>query len=442
MRVLQIPRSSRMFHAGLGLGLLLALLALSLNVADAQAVLPDGKTKQAEDIRSLYFLVFGVAVGVFLAVEIGIFYLAIRYRRRNNELPPQIHGNHKLEVVWTLIPTVIVIILFGVSLTVLEDIESAPDEGTPVEVIDVLGRQWAWTFNYGTATGASTTAAMTRAPHETEVEVSDGTVFRRFMTIRVDVEHMRVSAINGNILTVDRGVDGTVLQDHVADQPIDRLFNGTEFRQEERLGGLTPTPVVTVPVGRTVRLDLASLDVIHSFYTAAFLTKLDANPGRVQSLWLDVTEPGIYQGQCAEFCGREHARMLFTVQALPLDEYDVWLAEITPPLGEETAPPLANGGETPPNGEATRGNPAHGQELFFANGCNVCHGDQGQGGIGPTLASTNFSLDDVIAQYRNPRGIMPTFTADRVPDTDVADIYAWLQTLPLPAAIVPGLGTP
>ena len=85
---------------------------------------------------------------------------------------------------------------------------------------------------------------------------------------------------------------------------------------------------------------------------------------------------------------------------------------------------------------------ANGQELFFANGCNVCHGDNGQGGIGPTLASTNFTLDQVISRYRSPRGVMPIFSEDRVPDTNVADIYAWLQTLPLPNTIVPGLGTP
>ena len=91
---------------------------------------------------------------------------------------------------------------------------------------------------------------------------------------------------------------------------------------------------------------------------------------------------------------------------------------------------------------ATSGDPDRGQELFFANGCNVCHGDTGQGGIGPTIASTNLNLDQVIGQYRSPRAAMPVFPADRVPDEDVADIYAWLQTQPLPDVIVPGEGTP
>lgn len=84
---------------------------------------------------------------------------------------------------------------------------------------------------------------------------------------------------------------------------------------------------------------------------------------------------------------------------------------------------------------------ARGRDLFFANGCSVCHGDTAEGGFGPTIAQTLFSVDQVIAQYRNPRALMPPFPADRVPDADVADIYAWLQTLPLPDEIVPGLGT-
>lgn len=111
------------------------------------------------------------------------------------------------------------------------------------------------------------------------------------------------------------------------------------------------------------------------------------------------------------------------------------------PAAEQPAPPAeqpAAGGE-----ELLAGaDPSRGQELFFANGCNVCHGDQGQGAIGPTIAQTGFTLAQVIEQYRTPRAAMPPFAADRVPDQDVAHIHAWLQTLPLPETIVPGLGTP
>jgi mono/diheme cytochrome c family protein len=72
---------------------------------------------------------------------------------------------------------------------------------------------------------------------------------------------------------------------------------------------------------------------------------------------------------------------------------------------------------------------AHGEELFFANGCNICHGDTGGGIIGPQIAGTTLTFSQVVDQYRSPRGTMPAFSADNVPDQDVFDIFAWLQTL-------------
>lgn len=83
---------------------------------------------------------------------------------------------------------------------------------------------------------------------------------------------------------------------------------------------------------------------------------------------------------------------------------------------------------TPASPQLT-GDVARGEELFFANGCSVCHGDTGGGGIGPAIAKTQLSLSAVIKQYRNPRELMPPFPADRVSDDDVADIYAFLQSL-------------
>ena len=70
-----------------------------------------------------------------------------------------------------------------------------------------------------------------------------------------------------------------------------------------------------------------------------------------------------------------------------------------------------------------------GSDLFFANGCNVCHGDTGQGGIGPRIAGTSLTFAQEVSQYRNPRDAMPAISEQQVPDEDVFDIYSWLQTL-------------
>ena len=113
--------------------------------------------------------------------------------------------------------------------------------------------------------------------------------------------------------------------------------------------------------------------------------------------------------------------------------------QATPPPAEVDEP-AAPEEEEPP--AAVAADPARDQQVFFQNGCNLCHGDAGEGGIGPTLAQTGFSVQQDIDQYRSPRGVMPPFPESVIPDEDVAAIHAWLQTLPLPDVIVPGEGTP
>ncbi|MCY3732678.1 MAG: cytochrome c, partial [Chloroflexi bacterium] len=89
--------------------------------------------------------------------------------------------------------------------------------------------------------------------------------------------------------------------------------------------------------------------------------------------------------------------------------------------------------------EGAIGNPANGQNLFFSLGCNVCHGDQGEGLVGPTIAMTIVPLDRVVEQYREPLEAMTEFPPDQVSDEEIADIYAWLQSVPRPpeADIIP-----
>jgi len=451
MQALAIPWQSRWFRLSVLASLVLLLMLVTTGVVGAQAVPPTAKSEQASDIRNLYFLIFGVGAVVLVLVEGMIIFVALRYRRKSaDEFPEQLHGHTGAEVAWTGIPLVIVVALFIISFIVLDDVTSGPPEGEEVVQVDVVGRQWAWAFAYSQPSGATNQSVISEHPEDQTFTVDDPSLFDRFMTIRVDAEHMRITEISGDRLTVVRAVDGTVTQSHVPGDPIDRLFNGTEIRQEERLGGELPTPVVTVPVGTTVKFNITSTDVIHAFYTPQFLFKIDAMPGRVNTMWVKVTDAGFYESQCAEFCGREHARMLFTVNALPRAEFDEWFASKAPggaadSSAEEVQAPGSD--ETDASTDETDASRAEadaanrGQELFFANGCNVCHGDTGEGGIGPTIASTGLTIDQVIEQYRSPRGAMPPFTEDRVSDEQVGDIYAWLETLPLPANIVAGEGT-
>ena len=123
--------------------------------------------------------------------------------------------------------------------------------------------------------------------------------------------------------------------------------------------------------------------------------------------------------------------MIFTVRALPRAGYDAWLAEATPSAPEPVEGDFG-GEEEAPVEEGAVGNPVNGQRLFFELTCNVCHGDNGQGVVGPTIAQTVVPYERVVQQYREPLDEMQTFTPEQVSDEEIADIYAWLQTVPRP----------
>lgn len=128
---------------------------------------------------------------------------------------------------------------------------------------------------------------------------------------------------------------------------------------------------IVVPTGRPVHLGLSSADVIHSVWFPALAGKMDTVPGRVNRLVFSVEQPGVHTGQCAEFCGEQHARMGLRLVALPPTEFDAWLRAQAAPARE------------PPS-------PLHqrGREVFLAQRCNACHTVRGvaeEGRLGPDL---------------------------------------------------------
>ncbi len=126
-----------------------------------------------------------------------------------------------------------------------------------------------------------------------------------------------------------------------------------------------------VPVGRPVQFRFASRDVIHSFWAPNLHGKRDLIPGYSSSLWFVADTPGVYRGQCAEFCGLQHAKMGFVIHAEPQENFNRWLttsAASPPPPSDSTA--------------------AYGQRVFMSAGCSVCHtvgGTEARATVGPTL---------------------------------------------------------
>jgi cytochrome c oxidase subunit 2 len=166
---------------------------------------------------------------------------------------------------------------------------------------------------------------------------------------------------------------------------------------------------IRVPVGRPVRLEVTSPvdDVIHSWWIPALGGKVDAIPGHPNHTWFEARRAGTFTGQCAEFCGIQHAAMRATVQAVPADQFDSWLS------GEARA--------------QTEGTSNLGAQEF--NGvCAKCHGNLGKGGIGPNIATSatiqnKDSLDTVV---RDGKGLMPAVGAGWS-DRQMAALFSYLK---------------
>jgi len=181
-----------------------------------------------------------------------------------------------------------------------------------------------------------------------------------------------------------------------------------------------------IPVGREINVVLRSADVIHSFWMPSLGGKLDMLPGRTNTLRLKAERPGIYRGQCAEYCGGPHALMAMEIVALPEAEFEAWLAA----------------GGLPPAGDALEG----GRVLFESAGCGACHavrGTQAAGVVGPdlsrvggrrflaaaTVSNTPENLARFIAsgQSIKPGNLMPEFRI--FSDEELHAVAAYLTSL-------------
>jgi cytochrome c oxidase subunit 2 len=186
---------------------------------------------------------------------------------------------------------------------------------------------------------------------------------------------------------------------------------------------------VHVPTGRPVELMLTTADVIHSVWIPTLAGKLDMIPGRENRLLLEAERPGEYRGQCAEFCGRQHALMAFDVVAHEPADYEQWLARESAPAGS-------------PEAEDAR----HGQDVFIAFGCGGCHairGTEAAGTIGPDLTHVGSrrmlaagTLDNDVgalsawihdSQAIKPGNRMPPFKV--IEAADLGALAAYLESL-------------
>ncbi|HSO02440.1 MAG TPA: c-type cytochrome, partial [Gaiellaceae bacterium] len=177
---------------------------------------------------------------------------------------------------------------------------------------------------------------------------------------------------------------------------VDMTVDGARYYWNfEYPNGVVAVDKLRAPVGQNVRLEISAPDndVIHSWWIPALGGKFDAIPGHVNVTWFNASAPGVYRGQCAEFCGIQHAEMKAEVEALPRDEFEAWL--------EEEA--RAQEAGTSDLGEQT-----------FAGACAKCHGLSGEGDIGLRLQGNALLADAAAIEQvvRNGRRTMPPVGTD------------------------------
>ncbi|HXH52304.1 MAG TPA: cytochrome c oxidase subunit II [Sphingomicrobium sp.] len=257
--------------------------------------------RQGANFHDYNLLFWCAAISLFV---LGLLtYAIVRFRRSRNPEPSRTSHNTLLEVVWTVVPVLILVIIAIPSMRLLRAQYSPPPADLTIKVI---GNQWYWTYQYPDHGGFEIVSNMLRE----QGDVGPG-------------QRFRTDADGPPLLAVD-----------------------------ERL---------VIPAGKVVKFIVTSSDVIHSFGVPAFWAKIDANPGQLNETWAKVDRPGVYFGQCYELCGARHAYMPIAVEVVPEATFAAWVASkggampgaqpASAPAGGEAAAPTT--GTQPAGGETT-----------------------------------------------------------------------------------------
>jgi len=325
-----------------------ALAFAPLANAGWEVNMPRGVTAISEEVYGLHMLIFTVCCIIAVVVFGAMIYSLVRHRKSLGVEPGKFSHSTKAEIIWTIIP---ILILVGMAVPAADTLIRMEDTRGSDMSVKVTGYQWKWRYDY----------------------IDEG--FGFFSTLAPEQNRAR---------QLDSGIDPFTVENYLLE---------------------VDNPLV-VPVGAKIRLLLTSSDVIHAWWVPDFGGKKDAIPGFVNEFWFQPETPGIYRGQCAELCGRDHGFMPIVVNVLPEDEYKAWLAERTADVSLRPASMTAELTAVAPAAEAspaemewTMDNAmAMGEKLYNAN-CGACHQVNGAGmpPTFPALAGSPVATGDVAA---------------------------------------------
>lgn len=231
-----------------------------------------------EGVDTAFVVILGICFFFLIAITFTLVYFLYKYNKKRHPKAVQIKGSNTLEIIWTVIPTILVLVMFYYGWVGWKPMKEAPEDSLEVKSV---ARMWSWMFEYP----------------------------------------------NGKV-----------------------------------------TDTLYVPKNQAVKLDLVSMDVLHSLYIPAFRIKQDMVPGKKDLMWFISENEGTYDLFCTEYCGLRHSYMATAVVVMPEEDFEEWYVDTT---------------ATAPAAEETAG--AAGQMVLRNNGCFACHSVDGSRLVGPTF---------------------------------------------------------
>ncbi len=288
-------------------------------------------TEVGQKIYDLHMLVFWICVAVGVVVFGFLFYSVFAFRKSKGAKASSFHENTTVEIAWTIVPFLILVVMAWPATTTLIEIYDTDD--ADIDIL-VTGYQWKWKYEY---------------------ILPEGDNISFFSNLLTDKSEIYNTAEKGSNYLLE------------VDEPM------------------------VIPVDKKVRFLITANDVLHAWWVPALAVKKDAIPGFINESWTRAEETGVYRGQCAELCGRDHGYMPIVVNVVEQGEYDQWLAGKQAEAAEikELMAQTFSMDELMQRGKGV-----------YTRSCIACHGANGEGGVGKAIAGSPVATGEV-AQHIN-----------------------------------------
>lgn len=301
------------------------MLMSGLSLADYQLDMAPGVTSFSQGAYEIHTMVMWICVVIGIVVFGAMIYSIINHRKSKGAVPADFHDNTTIEVIWTIIPFLILIAMAIPATKVLLAMEDTSNSDMDIKI---TGYQWKWHYDY----------------------LGEDVSFFSNLTTPMEQIKGEAEKTENYLLEVDNKL--------------------------------------VIPANKKVRLLFTANDVIHAWWVPAFGVKKDAIPGYINESWINVPEPGIYRGKCAELCGQNHGFMPVVVEVKSEEDYVAWLAG----QKAEAAEAAASAEKTWTKADLM----SHGEKVY-TTACAACHQANGEGlpNVFPGLKDSAVATGDI-----------------------------------------------